>query len=89
MTLEFLTSHEVWLVLKELAWGDRFEADLSTLVPNPRHGYEFEVITNKLVASEIVYRLRGDQGSPYLALTDKGQAIVGKLQEVEDLISDS
>ena len=73
----------------ELSWGDRFEKDLSTLVSEPRSGYEFEVIANKLVKCDIVYRLYGGQGSSYLALTDKGQAIVSRLQEVEDLLSDS
>ena len=87
--MEFLVAHEVWTVLKELAWGDRFERELSTLVAEPRRGYEFKVITNKLLELNVVFRLRGDQGSPYLALTDKGKAIVGRLQEVEELFSKS
>lgn len=87
MTLEFLTSSEVWTVLKELSWGDRFERDLSELVTKPKDGFVYEDITSKLVAMGIVYRLRGNQGSSYLTLTDKGQAIVGRLLEVEDILS--
>jgi hypothetical protein len=88
MTMEFLVAHEVWTVLKELSWGDRFGSDLSTLVSDPRCGYEFEVIANILVESGIVYRFRGGQGSSYLSLTDKGQAIVGRFLEIEELLSE-
>ena len=89
MTLSFLVSAEVWAVLKELSWGDRFEKDLSKLVLEPRSGYEFEAIADQLVEMGISYRLRGGQGNSYLTLTDKGQAIVGRFQEIEEILTKS
>ena len=83
MSLEFLTRLDVRSVLFELMWGDRFENDLETRTAS---GMEFEEIRNRLLQGEIVYQFRGENGSPYLSLTDKGVAIVNKLYEIERIL---
>ena len=67
----------------ELMWGDRFEKDLETMAAS---GMEFKEIRDRLLQGDIVYKFLGENGSPYLSLTDKGVAIVNKLYEIERII---
>ena len=83
MSLEFLARPDVRTVLFELMWGDRFENDLETKATS---GAEFEEIRDRLLEEEIVYQFRGENGSSYLSLTDKGVAIVNKLYEIERIL---
>jgi hypothetical protein len=83
MSLEFLTRPDVRSVLFELMWGDRFEKDLETRIASDM---EFKEIRDRLLQGEIVYQFSGENGSPYLSLTDKGVAIVNKLYEIERIL---
>ncbi|MFW9927434.1 MAG: hypothetical protein ACFFDM_11835 [Candidatus Thorarchaeota archaeon] len=83
MTLEFLVRPEVREVLFQLVWGDRFEKDLKS---NTISEEDFDRIRNRLVEEDLVYRLRGENESPYLSLTDKGVAIVNRLYDIERII---
>ena len=47
---------------------------------------EFKEIRDRLLQGEIVYQFSGENGSPYLSLTDKGVAIVNKLYEIERIL---
>ncbi|MHA1903405.1 MAG: hypothetical protein ACXADL_07160 [Candidatus Thorarchaeota archaeon] len=89
MNLEFLVKPKVWLVLKELLWGDRFEEDLKDKISSIKFDAElnFEMISERLVEKKVVYRLRGEGGSQYLALTDYGQALAGRLFELEEILA--
>ncbi|MFQ5834132.1 MAG: hypothetical protein ACE5H4_15615 [Candidatus Thorarchaeota archaeon] len=87
MNLEFLLQPRVWCVLRELKWGDRFERDLVEKIANIEGGPErISEISDRLLKMGLVYRLRGDQGSPYLCLTDKGQLVTDRLIEVQDVL---
>lgn len=83
MTLEFLVEPEVREVLFQLVWGDRFEKDIMS---NMTSDESFERIRDRLVDEDLVYKLRGENDSPYLSLTDKGVAIVNRLYEIERII---
>ena len=83
MSLEFLSSSDVRAVLFELMWGDRFERDLKTKISSEE---DFIEIRDRLVEDEIVYRLRGENNSPYLSLTDKGVAIISRLYDIERIL---
>jgi hypothetical protein len=83
MTLEFLTMPDVREVLFQLVWGDRFEKDLKSKMTSD---VRFDAIRDRLVEENLVYRLRGENESPYLSLTDKGVAIVNRLYEIERII---
>ncbi|MHA1935414.1 MAG: hypothetical protein ACW97A_09030 [Candidatus Thorarchaeota archaeon] len=89
MNLEFLVKPKVWQILKELLWGDRFEDDLKDKIRDIKldDGLDFEMISERLVVERIVYRLRGEGGSPYLALTDYGQALAGRLSDLEEILA--
>ncbi|MHA2026465.1 MAG: hypothetical protein ACW98U_11240 [Candidatus Thorarchaeota archaeon] len=83
MILEFLVKPEVREVLFQLVWGDRFEADLKS---NMTSDEQFDSIRERLVEEELVFKLRGENNSPYLSLTDKGVAIINRLYEIERII---
>lgn len=91
MNLEYLLRAEVWAILKELSWGDRFERDLQEKIANIEECLDsFSEIKTKLTRMGLVYRLKGGEGSPYLALTYKGQEIVGRLIATAEMLeSDS
>jgi len=84
MTLEFLALPPVREVMFHLIWGDRFERDLESMMT--RTEIKFEEIRDRLLTEELVYQLKGEQGSPYLSLTDKGIAVVNRLYEIERIL---
>jgi hypothetical protein len=87
LKLQFLLQPRVWAVLKELAWGDRFERDLGRMIDEIKGGPEgLEEIKDRLLEMILIYQLKGGRGSPYLALTYKGQEIVGRLMETEEIL---
>lgn len=43
-------------------------------------------IKDQLTEMGLVYQLKGERGSPYLALTYKGQEVVGRLMETEEFL---
>ncbi|MFW9841548.1 MAG: hypothetical protein ACFFES_11695 [Candidatus Thorarchaeota archaeon] len=83
MTIEFLVRPEVREILFQIICGDRFEKDLRA---NMASDENYDKIRDRLVKEELVYLLRGENDSPYLSLTDKGVAIVGRLYEIERII---
>ncbi len=83
MSLEFLTQSDVREVLFELMWGDRFEKDLMKKTSSES---EFEEIRDRLLEYDIVYQFRGEKGTPYLSLTDKGVAIINRVYEIERIL---
>jgi hypothetical protein len=87
LKLQFLLQAKVWVVLKELRWGDRFERDLQDKMDEVKGRPEsLKEIKEKLTEMGLVYQLKGERGSPYLALTYKGQEIVGRLMETEEIL---
>ncbi|MHA2141487.1 MAG: hypothetical protein ACXADC_05195 [Candidatus Thorarchaeota archaeon] len=87
MDLEYLLQPRVWGVLKELSWGDRFERDLEEkLTDIDSDSLDLAEIRDKLLEMGLVYRLRGGDGSPYLALTYKGQNVVARIIETEEIL---
>ena len=84
MTLEFLAHPIVREVLFHLIWGDRFESDLESGMTSKE--IEFSEIRNQLLDNELVYQLRGEHGSFYLSLTDKGLAVISRLFEIERIL---
>jgi hypothetical protein len=84
MTLEFLVLAPVREVLFQLIWGDRFEKDLESKMTRNELG--FAEIRNRLLEEELVYQLKGEHGSPYLSLTDKGLAVINRLYEIERIL---
>jgi len=84
MTLEFLAHHLVREVMFHLIWGDRFESDLESMMTTTE--ITFEEIRNRLLSEELVYQLKGEHGSPYLSLTDKGIAVVNRLYDIERIL---
>lgn len=88
MTFEFLLKPKVWAILKELNWGDRFESDLQVKLSSVRNGPEsLAEIKSELLKRGLILELRGGAGSPYLSLTYKGQLVVGKLIETEEILN--
>ncbi|MFW9801804.1 MAG: hypothetical protein ACFFFC_04095 [Candidatus Thorarchaeota archaeon] len=87
MNLQFLLQPRVWAVLKELSWGDRFESDLQGKMKQLTGGPEsLKEIKDRLLEMGLIYQLKGGKGSPYLSLTYKGQEIVGRLMETEEIL---
>ena len=43
-------------------------------------------IKEHLLEMGLIYQLKGGKGSPYLALTYKGQEVVGRLIETEEIL---
>ena len=84
MTLEFLVLPSVRGVLAELIWGDRFERDLEKKVTGTEVTYT--EIRNRLLEEDLVYQLKGEHGSSYLSLTDKGLAVINRLYEIERIL---
>jgi hypothetical protein len=84
MTLEFLAHPLVREVMFHLIWGDRFESDLESMMTTTE--ITFEEIRNRLLSEELVYQLKGEHGSPYLSLTDKGIAVVNRLYDIERIL---
>jgi len=84
MTLEFLVIPVVREILFQLIWGDRFESELESKMTSKE--IEFSIIRNRLLEEDLVYQLKGEHGSPYLCLTDKGLAIINRLYEVERIL---
>jgi len=84
MTFEFLVLPAVRELLFRLIWGDRFESDLESSMT--QNDIPFSEIRNRLLDEDLVFQLRGDRGSPYLSLTDKGIAIVNRLYEIERIL---
>ena len=84
MTLEFLVLPAVREVLFELIWGDRFERDLEKKMTSTE--VTFDEIRNRLLEEDLVYLLKGEHGSPYLTLTDKGLAVINRLYEIERIL---
>ena len=84
MTIEFLVLPAVREVMFRLIWGDRFESDLES---NMSHNeIPFNEIRDRLLEEDLVFQLKGGQGSPYLSLTDKGIAVVNRLYEIERIL---
>ena len=85
MSMEYLTQEPVLELLFALKWSDKFERDLISrlqgLVDNPKAS--FETIKSRLVELELANEYKGGAGSPYLALTDRGQAIADRLYEIK------
>ncbi len=90
LDVTFFVKPEVWIVLKELSWGDRFEHDLSGKVDKEVDDYSlpFKEVADRLVEAGICYRFKGGKGNPYLTLTEKGWAITEKFLAVEDILND-
>lgn len=83
MILEFLVLQDVREILFELVWGDRFEKDLVSRIGDEGR---FREIRDRLLKEELVYQFFGENESPYLSLTDKGIAIVNRLDEIERIL---
>ncbi len=83
MTIEFLASLEVREVLFELIWGDRFEKDLASKFDSKDSFYN---IRDRLLEEDLIFRLFGENESPYISLTDKGIAVVNRLHEIERIM---
>ena len=84
MSLEFLVLPVVREVLFQLIWGDRFERDLEPKMTSKK--LDFSMIRNRLLDEDLVYQLKGEHGSPYLSLTDKGLAVISRLYEIERIL---
>lgn len=85
MTLEFLVLPVVREVLFQLIWGDRFESELESKMTSRE--VDFSEIRNRLLEEELVYQLKGEHGSLYLSLTDKGLAVISRLYEIERILA--
>ena len=84
MTLEFLAIPVVREVLFQLIWGDRFERELESKMTSKE--IDFSMIRDRLLEEDLVYQLKGEHGSPYLSLTDKGLAVINRLYEIERIL---
>ncbi|MHA1135147.1 MAG: hypothetical protein ACTSSE_01530 [Candidatus Thorarchaeota archaeon] len=84
MTLEFLVLPAVREVLFELFCGDRFERDLEKKITSTE--VTFTGIRDRLLEEDLIYQLKGEHGSPYLSLTDKGLAVINRLYEIERIL---
>ncbi len=84
MSLEFLALPSVREVLFHLIWGDRFESDLESQMNSTE--IKFSEIRDRLLEEDLVYQLKGEHGSPYLSLTDKGLAVISRLYEIERIL---
>ncbi len=84
MTIEFLVLPVVREVLFQLIWGDRFEQELESKMTDKE--IDFSMIRDRLLEEDLVYQLKGEHGSPYLSLTDKGLAVINRLYEIERIL---
>ena len=88
MVLEYLTRPLVKKIIFQLKWGDKFDRDLiaslDNLADNPE--IEFQGVRDRLLELNLAYKFRGGDGSPYLALSDFGQAVVDRLYEIEVIL---
>ncbi len=84
MTIEFLVLPVVREVLFQLIWGDRFERELESKMTGKE--IDFSMIRDRLLEEDLVYQLKGEHGSPYLCLTDKGLAVINRLYEIERIL---
>jgi DNA-binding MarR family transcriptional regulator len=84
MTIEFLVLPVVREVLFQLIWGDRFERELESKMTGKE--IDFSMIRDRLLEEDLVYQLKGEHGSPYLSLTDKGLAVINRLYEIERIL---
>ncbi len=64
--------------------GDRFERDLKE--KTPQEDMDFDDIRDRLLELGLVYRFLGGQNSPYLCLTDKGQLLMDRLIQAQDVL---
>ena len=85
MSLEFLVLPVVREVLFQLIWGDRFESELESKMTSKE--IDFSMIRDRLLDEDLVYQLKGEHGSPYLSLTDKGLAVISRLYDIERILS--
>ena len=83
MTLEFLMSQKVREILFELIWGDRFEKDLVDRISDKD---TFNDIRDRLLKENLVFQFMGENQRPYISLTDKGSAVVNRLNEIERIM---
>ncbi|MHA1961633.1 MAG: hypothetical protein ACW99U_15530 [Candidatus Thorarchaeota archaeon] len=85
MKLNVLVSPGLMAVLWELGWGDRFLRDLEVAYASKKKKQEgsFESLVEALVTGGLVYKLKGEKGSPYLSLTYMGQAVLDHLRQIE------
>jgi len=83
MILELLASREVREALFELMWGDRFEKDLLNKFSSKDMFYN---IRDRLLNENLIYQFLGENETPYLSLTDKGIAVVNRLNEIERIL---
>jgi hypothetical protein len=84
MTLEFLALPEVRDILFELVSGDRFEKDLICKFDDESR---YQNTCDKLLEEGLVYRFFGENNTPYLSLTDKGIAIVERIDEIDRILA--
>jgi DNA-binding MarR family transcriptional regulator len=84
MTIEFLALSKVREVLFALSFGDRFEKDLISKFDDEG---TYTEIRDRLLKENLIYRFLGENNAPYLSLTDKGFAIVSRLDEIERILS--
>ena len=89
MSLEYLVREPVLELLFALKWSDKFERDLigrlQDFVDNPEAS--FRAIKSRLVELQLANEYKGGAGSPYLALTDRGQAIADRLYEIQFVLN--
>ncbi len=88
MVIEYLIRPVVKKIILQLKWGDKFERDLIAslegLVDNPE--IEFQHVRDRLLELNLAYIFQGGEGSPYLSLSDVGQAVVDRLYEIEVIL---
>jgi hypothetical protein len=84
MTLEFLVLPEVRGVLFGLVSGDGFEKDLICKFDDESR---YQNTCDKLLEEGLVYRFVGENNTPYLSLTDKGIAIVNRIDEIDRILA--
>jgi hypothetical protein len=91
MKLNVLVSPGLMAVLWELGWGDRFLRDLESVFTSKKGEHEgsFESIVEALVTEGVVYKLKGEKGSPYLSLTYMGQAVLDHLRQIEVIMGEN
>ncbi|MFX0044452.1 MAG: hypothetical protein ACFE8Z_01265 [Candidatus Hermodarchaeota archaeon] len=82
--MEFILQPSVWGIPMELKWGDRFERALKE--KTPQEDMCFDEIGDRLLELGLVYRSRGGQNGPYLCLTDKGQLLMERLIQAQDVL---
>ena len=88
MVLEYLTRPLVKKIIFQLKWGDKFDRDLIAsldgLVDNP--DIEFQGVRDRLLELNLAYKFRGENESPYLSLSDFGQAVVDRHYDIDFIL---